>query len=190
MHTFSCNMESNHFWICSCMENCTILDQFPLQFRCIDQISIMSQRQSSLYIRQNQGLRIFSNRSSCCRISYMTNSNVSWIFTHYILAKHLTYQSKILVELYISSLSSGIWNCQSTWFLSSVLQGSQSIIYGGNHISSIQIINAKHATFFFYSSHLISPPISIIFVYCITFHSAIAFQNMVRTFAKNLHSKL
>mgnify|MGYP006978953063 CR=1 FL=1 len=60
------------------------------------------------------------------------------------------------MKLHISTLSLSIRNCKSAGFLSSVLQGSQSIIYGRNYIAAIQIINSKDAALFFYSSHLIS----------------------------------
>ena len=138
------------------MENRSILDQFPFQFRCINQISVMCKCKSSLYIRQNKGLCILCNRSSCCGISYMTNTNISLIFTDNILSENLTYKSQLLMKLHISTLSLSIRNCKSAGFLSSVLQGSQSIIYGRNYIAAIQIINSKDAALFFYSSHLIS----------------------------------
>ena len=86
----------------------------------------------------------------------MTNTNISLIFTDNILSENFTYKSQILMKLHISTLSLSIRNCKSAGFLSSVLQGSQSIIYGRNYIAAIQIINPKDAALFFYSSHLIS----------------------------------
>ena len=86
----------------------------------------------------------------------MTNTNIPLIFTDNILSENFTYKSQILMKLHISTLSLSIRNCKSAGFLSSVLQGSQSIIYGRNYIAAIQIINSKDAALFFYSSHLIS----------------------------------
>ena len=86
----------------------------------------------------------------------MTDAKISFHIADSILTKDFTYKSEILMKLHISTLSLSIRNCKSAGFLSSVLQGSQSIIYGRNYIAAIQIINSKDAALFFYSSHLIS----------------------------------
>ena len=105
MNTFPCNMERNNLRVGSCMEDRSGLDQFPFQSFCINQISVMCKRQTSLDIRKYQRLRILCNRLSGGGITNMSDSDVTIHIMYNIFSQNFAYQSQIFMKLYVSSFS-------------------------------------------------------------------------------------
>ena len=71
------DMISDHFRIDRCLEDCSGIFQFMTKLDRIRQITIMGNHQCTFHIIQNQWLCIFRTRSSCCRIPYMSDTEVS-----------------------------------------------------------------------------------------------------------------
>ena len=98
-------MERDNLRVGSCMEDCSGLDQFPFKGFCIDQVSVMCKRQTSLDIRKYQRLRILCNRLSGGGITNMSDSDVTIHIMYNIFSQNFAYQSEIFMKLYVSSLS-------------------------------------------------------------------------------------
>ena len=104
------------------MENRSILNQFPFQFRGIDQVTIMCKCECSLNIRQNQRLCILRNRCTGRGITYMSDPEIPLHIPYGIFTENFTYQSEILMKLNITALSVRFGNCKSARLLSTMLK--------------------------------------------------------------------
>ena len=71
-------MISNDLGINGGLENSTGILQFSSKLRRIDQVTVMGQSQSTLYIIQYQRLCILSGGSSRCRIADMSHTDVAF----------------------------------------------------------------------------------------------------------------
>jgi len=122
VHSLTCYMKRNNFRISRCMKNRSVLNQLPFQFRGIDQVSVMCQCKCPFNIGQYQRLCIFCYRCTCRRITYMSDSEITFHIPYGIFPENFTYQSQILMELDITTLSVCSGNCKSARLLSTMLK--------------------------------------------------------------------
>ena len=110
------------------MKDGSVLDQFPLKFRRIDQVSVMRQSQSPFDIRQHKGLGVFRHGSPRSRITHVSDGDISLHFCQRVLMKHFIYQSQIFVKTDIPGLPVCSGDSYPAGFLPPVLQGGQSVV--------------------------------------------------------------
>ena len=71
-----CDMVGNDLRVNGGLENSSCIFQIMSEFRRIDQVTVVRQRQSSLDIVEHQRLRIFSGRRTGCRIAHMSHADI------------------------------------------------------------------------------------------------------------------
>ena len=76
-HTLSCDMVRNDLRINGSLENSAAVLQLSSQFRRIDQVSVVGQRQSTLYIVEYQRLGVLPGTASRSGVTHMSHTNIS-----------------------------------------------------------------------------------------------------------------
>ena len=80
IQTFSGDMICDHLRVNRCLENSACVLQFMAKFNGICQIAVMCNCKDPFHIIDNQRHRILSSGSTCCRISYMSDTKISLQF--------------------------------------------------------------------------------------------------------------
>ena len=107
----------------------------------------MRQTKCTLHIIKNQRLCILSCGCSCRRITHMTYSNITLQLLQIFRCKHLIDQAHSFWRKDFPLWSLCVRNCNTTTFLTTMLQRKQPIINGCCYIISIKIVNTEYTTF-------------------------------------------
>ena len=138
-------------------EGAVFLQMIP-QFLGVDQVSVVGQSQSSLYIVQHQRLGVDQSGGSCGGVPHMSDSQIAMEAVEVFFFKYLADQSHAFVGINISLRSFGVAYGNAAGLLPSVLESRESIVDRRRYVISGKVIDTENAAGFFD------------FILCIQFH--------------------